>query len=209
MAPSAHSRTGSFSWRSRALWLLLATIALEVAAALLPWWVVSTPDGLFASSSYYLTYRFTAPGGDAIPYYYTIFYRWPLLHIVFGWTTALVEAGLALSVSALGVFLLSRRRPRWERLGRPLGFAGAAAMLAAPVYLFFSLPQAAVTLYIGSSAAGPATAVPASSFFGGFQNATWGAGPGWYLALASSFALAYSASIGFPRTGRHERDPRA
>jgi len=178
--------------------LLIASFVLGVVSLGTAWWSYSSTGGGGS-----LTLGFV-PGGDYVVTCSSCgaFSAGSFSYSAFGGTLGgLYEAilglvALAVALTGLAAFiavmgLLGRRTGWWQRSGSfVLVFVAVLTTLVAAVAVVAAQPGA---FGPGSTfqGLGPGNASPTTSFWGADAagTATWGAGAGWYLALASGFVL--------------------
>ncbi len=191
--PSPQTNIGQrFGGRTvAALVLLLLTIVLIGIVTTLAWWTFSSSSG--SSTAFYLSQA--CSGGACTGYEGS-----PSLHDTFALTNDLVLGSLVLSIATLAFLLVSVFWPRWGIGTLLTGLIGSLLLLAAPLYLFASLPGALnstgnspVTGFFGSST---------SSGLFGTTTYTWGGGSGWFMALVVFVLYLASAAIAFSAARR-------
>lgn len=185
MQPYGDARTaaghGDQDWRFigrtvTALVMVTATIGLVVVVANLPWWV--TPDRGW-------------PLGNPFCHEYVCgdYTDSSYLRNVFPPTYSLVSAAFALSILQL-VFLVGSIFFKWNRVGILItGILGSIALLAAPIYFYYSFPW---------------------GYYGFSTSSNWGGSPGWFMAFAVVVVFIAATTIAFfaarqptpPRTNR-------
>ena len=188
----------------------VAGIALALVAVFGPWWVLSTgpvsgpsefavgygPFGwsVLQVASNGTVYQTIAEPGSGIPPFWLVLYA----------ATALVAAGIA--AAAVAVVLGSRSPSKPSRPKRRVYLEGLAfaLLLAAPLEVMLFLP-------IALSAQTPG--YPGSGFWGSRVTGhasgllAWGAGWGWYVAVAAALCLLVGTIVMLRSGGRSTAPP--
>lgn len=178
--------------------LLIAVFVLAIAAVATPWWSYSASTGGHSESVSFLpgsNYNVTCAGscgGFAAG-------SFPYSAIGGGlgglYEGILVLVGIAAGVTGLAALLTGLGALGW-RIGKSMRFGVYLGSIAAGLLLLGALVWTASgqpgSFPSGSSFSGSGSgATPATSFWGsnGAGTESWGAGAGWYLALASLIVL--------------------
>lgn len=114
----------------------------------------------------------------------------PAIVSAFALANALMLVGLVMAILMVVFAILGALRPRAGLIGVAVGFAGVAATLAAPLYLFFALPGPIVDIFGNLFGAGTLTPT-VWGFFGTLTapangiTARWGGSVGWFLSFGA------------------------
>ncbi len=169
--------------------LLVVTIMLVALAWVLPWWSIagqSNPSRPFLS--YFLVG--ISPGAGFEVYFASL--QPPGVGVVFAATCGLLLASLGLAIRLAFRIRRSRLRAQDAILNIREGLLGSFLLLAAPILILEALPSQVASGGYVSNLAG---------FFGSSQGHVWGAGIGWYIAVAAcptflvATVLAFSSSL--------------
>lgn len=154
---------------------------LVSATLVLPWWSWSAP-AVSETDNWYLfqicTEEFGKPTGCRL-FLGSPYGMGPTLEAALAYMVAAIVLAVIDAVS----FALAISRPRLRHVCLPVGLVASSLAVIAPVYLFFNLP-------VGT----PGT--PTTGFFGSTTFASWGGGPGWYLAFVAAVVLSGSTLVG-------------
>ena len=179
--------------------LLVIGFALAIASASTSWWTFSASGGGGSNSLSFLpggSYDVTCTGGRCAGFSSGAFPYTALggsVGALYEGVLALLGIGIALTGAAAAIAVLSLlgwRTGWWQRSGSfLLIFFAFLVTLVADVAVVTAQPGAFAsnTQFQGLPAGGPS---PATSFWGSSGSASWGAGVGWFLGLATVIVLA-------------------